>query len=118
MTTEKFNIALIDDHHLLSQSLSSLLSKYDFINSIQLFSKPQDYFDAVPDPEPDIIVSDIMMPGMSGIDLLLRFKQEHKKMKVILLSSITEYRQFATHCEVVQVVIYVKIQARKNLLMH
>lgn len=83
-------IALIDDHSLLTQSLSNLLGKYDFIEEIKTYNNPNEFLASGNNEETDIIVSDIMMPGMSGIDLLLKFKQQRKKVKVILLTSITE----------------------------
>lgn len=86
----RMSIVLIDDHQLLSQSLANILSKYHFIQEIKVFRTPKEYLNAGIEPEPDIIVSDILMPDMSGIDLLEKFKKENKKIKVILLSSITE----------------------------
>ena len=88
MPPSKINIALIDDHQLLTHSLSSLLSQYDFIGTIEIYSNPKEFLKA--QTEPEIIVTDIMMPDMTGIDLLTSFKQQKRKVKVILLSSITE----------------------------
>lgn len=88
MAVSKISIALIDDHQLLTYSLSNLLSQYDFIGAINIYANPKEFLKE--ETEPDIIVSDIMMPDMTGIDLLTTFKQQKKKAKVILLSSITE----------------------------
>lgn len=90
MATKKLTIALIDDHQLLSQSLSNLLSNYDFIETINIYSGPEDFLKQTAEKEFDIIISDIVMPGMSGIDLLTLYKKEKKKTKIILLTSITE----------------------------
>jgi DNA-binding NarL/FixJ family response regulator len=84
------NIALIDDHQLLSESLGKLLHHYEFINTVQIYKSPEEFLSSTPVPWPDIIISDILMPAMSGIDLLTHFKKQNKKVKVILLSSIQE----------------------------
>lgn len=90
MSETKIRVAHIDDHLLLAQSVSSQLSKYDFIESIKIYGSPKEYLDNTPDPQPDVIISDIIMPGMSGMDLLVLLRQQNKKAKIILLSSITE----------------------------
>jgi two-component system, NarL family, invasion response regulator UvrY len=84
------HLALIDDHFLLVQSLSGMLSKYDFITSIQTFKSAQEYLSTPHNPEPDIIISDIMMPNMNGIEFLTKLKKDSPKTKIILLSSIIE----------------------------
>lgn len=90
MHETSLTIALIDDHQLLIESLSNLLSKFEFIKEIKKFSNARSFIKEEMDPEPDIIISDILMPDMSGIDLLNHFKKLNKKPKIILLSSIKE----------------------------
>lgn len=88
MTEVFLDIALVDDHQLLSESLASLLNRYEFVKSVSTYKSPEEFISS--DTEPDIILSDIMMPRMSGIDLLIYCKKNQKKSKIILLSSITE----------------------------
>ena len=40
----------------------------------------------VKDDEPDVIVLDLMMPGIKGVDVLRRLKREHPKLEVIILT--------------------------------
>lgn len=88
MSDKTITIALIDDHQLLVESLSNLLSKYEFVEEIKTYSSVKDFF--ADEAEPDIIISDILMPEISGIELLTLLKKQQKKTKVIMLSSITE----------------------------
>lgn len=90
MPEPSITIALIDDHQLLVESLSQLLSKYDFIKEIRTYANAKEFISKEISPAPDIIISDILMPGMSGMDLLNHLKKSHPKPKVIMLSSITE----------------------------
>jgi DNA-binding NarL/FixJ family response regulator len=84
------NIALIDDHQLLAESLAKLLTKYEFIKEINTYKNPKVYLGTQLPAAPDVILSDILMPEMSGIDLLLHFKKQNIKAKIIFLTSITE----------------------------
>lgn len=92
MSVTKLNIALIDDHQILSQSLAGLLSKYEFINTIKTFSTAEEFLENLSAYQPDIVITDISMPGMNGIDLLLLIRENNIHAKVIILSSVTEIK--------------------------
>ena len=76
MQEAHLNIVLIDDHQLLTDSLSNLLSGYSFINDITVFRNPKEYLKVEKKLDTDIVITDILMPEMSGIDLLLEIKKK------------------------------------------
>ncbi|MBS1511251.1 MAG: response regulator transcription factor [Bacteroidetes bacterium] len=88
MENVHLQIALLDDHQLLSQSLANLLYRFDFIKDIAVYNSPKTFLAAGQDYE--ILISDIMMPKMNGIDLLLKIKKLNTGIKVIFLSSVME----------------------------
>lgn len=90
MQTLQLNIALIDDHVLLTQSLSHLLQQFEFIKEIKTYENPKIFLESFQYAEPDIIVSGIIMPEMSGIELLAELEKRNIKAKVIILSSVIE----------------------------
>lgn len=90
MSELKLNVVLIDDHHMLSQSLENLLRKYEFINTVKTYPSPKSFLEELAKPYPDIIVSDIMMPDMNGMDLLQHLRSIGVYIKVLILSSIAE----------------------------
>jgi two-component system response regulator (stage 0 sporulation protein F) len=46
-----------------------------------------------PDHVPDLIIMDIRMPGMNGIDTLRIIKEKYPRMPVILCSAYSEFKQ-------------------------
>jgi len=48
--------------------------------------------------QPDIVITDLVMPGLNGVDLTRRVRQELPQTKIILMSSFTEdaYRLMAS----------------------
>lgn len=90
MTKEKLNIAIIDDHLLFAESLQRLMLKYDFIDTIDIFTGVDEYLNFCFSRNPDVVMSDILMKGKSGFDFLNYIKKEGLSLKVIFLTSITE----------------------------
>ena len=80
------NILLADDHTIVRQGLRSLLE-----NKVQakIIAEASDGREAVSLAEkfkPDLVIMDIAMPGLNGLDALAQIKQLEKEIKVIILS--------------------------------
>lgn len=81
-------IALIDDHAIFCDSLSSLINDFDGfsvcwcandgLKAIQLFEQG--------DNLPDVVLLDIIMPGMGGIEVAKWIFENHKDIKVLALT--------------------------------
>ncbi len=84
----KFRIVLADDHKDLLQEIRALLTPdFEVVNSV---SDGQALIDTVRDLKPDLVVSDIRMPGMSGIEACRRIIQEGLCSTAILLTMYNE----------------------------
>lgn len=81
-------IALVDDHKIFSDSLASLINDFegftvcwsaqDGVKAIQLLQQN--------DQQPDIVFLDIVMPGMSGLDVAKWIFENKKGIKVLALT--------------------------------
>ncbi|WP_153797118.1 response regulator transcription factor [Foetidibacter luteolus] len=84
------HVALIDDHKILAQALANMLEKEEAVSSVKIFDSAKAYLDNPPIPAPQIIITDILMPGISGVDFLMKCKTEIPGTKIILLSSVSD----------------------------
>ena len=78
-------ILLVDDHEVVRAGFKSLLisnGRYDVVEAGSAETGYQVYLDQ----QPDIIVCDINMPGMGGMELIRRIKARDAEAKIIVLS--------------------------------
>ncbi|MCW3074256.1 MAG: two component transcriptional regulator, LuxR family [Flaviaesturariibacter sp.] len=83
-------IIIADDHELIRQGFHVLLRKQE---QIQIAGEAQDgkeLLQKVRDLEPDIVITDIMMPLMDGIEATRQIKQEYPHIGVIALTMFNE----------------------------
>jgi DNA-binding NarL/FixJ family response regulator len=77
-------VLIADDHTIVMEGLVSLLNHdFDVVGAV---GDGQLLIDAAKKLRPDVIVTDISMPGLSGLDVLPRLKAERVDSKVIVLT--------------------------------
>ena len=86
MEKTTFKILLVDDHQMFIDGMKSILHKQ---NIFQVVAEAQDGNEALnilTNQEIDILITDISMPKMSGIELTKIVKQKYPEIKVIIVS--------------------------------
>lgn len=88
-------ILIVDDHAIVREGLRRIL---DASSDMVVVGEAADGIEALHMIEgacqPDVVLVDISMPGMSGIDLISRIRAEHARLPVLVLSMHKE-EQFA-----------------------
>jgi len=85
------NICVIDDHLLFAQSLQNLLASAGAGYNVRIYHVADSFLrDDFSHWAPDIIISDVLMPGIKGLQLVDLIKKMGLKAKIILLSSLTD----------------------------
>jgi two-component system nitrate/nitrite response regulator NarL len=79
-------LMLADDHALVQEGLASILQLDPELEVIATASDGQQALDQLADCEPDILVMDIRMPNIHGIDATRLVTQQYPKVKVLILS--------------------------------
>ena len=81
----KTTVLVADDHAIVKEGLVNLLKEHDF-DVVGAVGNGHELIDTAKRLRPDVIVTDLAMPGLSGLDVLARLKAEHIDSKVIVLT--------------------------------
>jgi len=86
-------IVLADDHTLVRSGLRALLEESADVEVVAEAGDGRAALEAVRTFAPDVLITDVTMPGMNGLDLAERVRTEHPATRVIVLSmySTEEY---------------------------
>jgi DNA-binding NarL/FixJ family response regulator len=83
---EKIKIMLVDDHQLVRDGIKALLGGNDDIMIIGEASDEKELFEKLKTLLPDILIMDISLPGMSGIEITKKICVDRPEIKVLILS--------------------------------
>src|SRR4051794_705828 len=81
-------IWIVDDDQSIRFVLEKALTREEF--AVRSFTNSRDVLAALEDGEPQVLVSDIRMPGGSGIDLLNTIKAKHRDLPVIIMTAYSD----------------------------
>lgn len=84
MNTSAWNILLVDDEVEFASTLAERLELRG-INARVAYDG-ESALKAVAEDEPQVMVLDVMMPGLKGLDVLQRVREGHPRVQVILLT--------------------------------
>ena len=79
---------VVDDDQSIRFVLEKALAREQF--AVRAFSNARDVLSALDDDEPQVLVSDIRMPGGSGLDLLAKVKQRLPGLPVIVMTAYSD----------------------------
>lgn len=80
------NIMITDDHKMLRQGIKQLLELDKDIKVICEASDGQECISLVSECKPDVLLLDINLPDMTGIQVLKDIKRKSKKQKILMLT--------------------------------
>ncbi len=85
-------VYVVDDQALIREGICALLSYSDNIQVIGSAGSGKEALDSIRIDPPDVLLMDIRMPGMSGIDTLQAINELKQGIPVILLTTFDEPR--------------------------
>lgn len=83
---ENITVLLVDDHQIIRDGIKFMLSGLDDITVIGLASNGTDAMEFIKQNAPDIVIMDISMPQMTGIETTKKITEKFPNTKVLILS--------------------------------
>ena len=111
----KPRILIADDHLLVAEGIQKLLESDAEV--LGIFSDGRSLVRAVTDTHPDLVIVDISLPLLNGLDAARQIKQAHPKIKMLMLTMHAD-QGFVVEAFRVGVSGYVLKQSLSNELQH
>jgi DNA-binding NarL/FixJ family response regulator len=87
MSGPRTRVLLVDDQRLVREGFAALLSSIREIEVVGAVARGADAVDAARRLRPDVVVMDLVMPGMSGAEATRRLRAERPDVQVIALTA-------------------------------
>ena len=85
--TESIRILIADDHPIVREGLAKVLSQEDDIKVVGQASNGSEAVSKAKELHPDIILMDLQMPVMDGVEAMQRIKEEAPDIGIIILTT-------------------------------
>lgn len=89
---ERIRVMLVDDHALFRKGVASLLAACPDIEVVGEADNGAEALTKVADLMPDLVLMDIQMPELDGLEATRRIKAEHPYVKIVMLTVAEEDR--------------------------
>lgn len=87
---KKYNIAIVDDHKLFREGLKLLLSNLDYVYNVYEAGSGVEFLELMKKTPCDIVLMDIEMPEMNGVEATQKAVGLYPDLKIIALSMYGE----------------------------
>ncbi|MFW5687377.1 MAG: response regulator, partial [Bacteroidota bacterium] len=84
---DKIKVLVVDDHDLIVLAARQIFSKVPDIKMVGVASDGEEAYQKIKELKPDVVILDVILPGMDGIELTRKVIAEQPTTKIVLHSS-------------------------------
>ncbi|HEX6539212.1 MAG TPA: response regulator transcription factor [Candidatus Dormibacteraeota bacterium] len=89
-TETGIRVLIVDDHPLVRRGLTSLLSAAHGICVVGAAADGEEALNRVTESKPDVVLMDVSMPGMGGVETARRLLEVQPDTRVVMLTSFSQ----------------------------
>jgi len=79
-------VSIVEDNEQLRNTLSRVLNRAEGFKCISTYGSAEAALEALPKDAPDVVLQDINLPGMNGVECARKLKQIAPKIQIIMLT--------------------------------
>ena len=91
INNNRVSILIVDDHEVVRNGIRSYLETLTQFNVVGEAASGEEALKLVSEHIPDIVLLDLIMPGMDGVETTRLIKSQRPQVKIIALSMYAEY---------------------------
>ena len=88
--SDKIRVLVVDDHMVVRSGLEQLLATTDDIELVGTASNGNEAIAAVASLQPDVVLMDLSMPELDGVEATRRITADHPSSRVLVLTSFSD----------------------------
>lgn len=88
--SDVIRVLIADDHHVVRRGLATLLVRRNHMTVVGEASNGREAVELARALRPDVIVIDMLMPELTGIEAIRQIKQEQPEARILVLASFAE----------------------------
>lgn len=89
-STERIRVVIVDDHHVVRQGLEQLLATAGDIEVVGTATNGLEAVEAVGRLGPDVVLMDLSMPELDGVEATRRIADQYPSSRVLVLTSFSD----------------------------
>ena len=84
-------VAVVDDHREVREGLAALINSAPVFKCIAACANAEEALVGLPTWQPDVVLMDIKLPGMSGIDCIRELKRRIPRTQILMLTVVDDH---------------------------